>query len=258
MLTYTNVRQPILSTTHTFGMIQLNQQEGKQKVGVELDQPIGKHNGKSKGHLYFKCPKKCGVLATPTKVKMVIGPDGSPVAGAQPVPAAAAAPAEAPAPAAAAPAPKAAAVPAAVNDGSAPAPIPAAAAALGGGDDGEPEGYLDVDTSAINDEGAGGDEDSDSYQTCDPDTDPTSDTIVPGAVAAAQTMWTATETPGELMAAGVVAKLLGGSGLPQKQLRTVWSEAKAGAANKSAGGTMNIEEFTLACELAVKGGGIFA
>ena len=43
--------------------------EGTPRVGVELDQPIGKHNGKSKGHVYFNCAKKHGVLVKHTKVK---------------------------------------------------------------------------------------------------------------------------------------------------------------------------------------------
>jgi hypothetical protein len=47
-------------------------------VGIELSEPLGKHNGTSKGHTYFKCPKKCGLLVAPGKVTLVsiIGNEG--------------------------------------------------------------------------------------------------------------------------------------------------------------------------------------
>jgi hypothetical protein len=48
-------------------------EDGKAKVGIELDEALGKHGGTSKGHVYFKCPKKCGVLVGPTKVVIVGG-----------------------------------------------------------------------------------------------------------------------------------------------------------------------------------------
>jgi hypothetical protein len=42
--------------------------DGKQKVGVELDQPIGKNNGTIKGKAYFQCAPNRGVMTTPKKV----------------------------------------------------------------------------------------------------------------------------------------------------------------------------------------------
>lgn len=45
--------------------------DGKKKVGVELDQPKGKHSGTSKGYVYFKCPKKCGVLVGQSKITIL-------------------------------------------------------------------------------------------------------------------------------------------------------------------------------------------
>jgi hypothetical protein len=60
-----------------------------------------------------------------------------------------------------------------------------------------------------------------------------------------------------LMSAGTVATRLTASGLAQKALRTVWSEAKATATTKSSAGTMNKEEFAIACDLAIKAGGVF-
>ena len=42
--------------------------DGHPRIGIELDQPVGKHSGKSKGTVYFKCPRKCGILVAPTKV----------------------------------------------------------------------------------------------------------------------------------------------------------------------------------------------
>ena len=38
------------------------------RCGVELDEPIGKNSGKVKGHRYFPCAKKCGLLCVPKKV----------------------------------------------------------------------------------------------------------------------------------------------------------------------------------------------
>ena len=45
-------------------------EDGKKKVGVELDEPVGKNNGTVKGHQYFACAKKHGVLVGPAKVQV--------------------------------------------------------------------------------------------------------------------------------------------------------------------------------------------
>lgn len=44
----------------------------KLRVGVELDEPLGKHNGSPKGsdHAYFVCAKKHGVLMPASKVEL--------------------------------------------------------------------------------------------------------------------------------------------------------------------------------------------
>eukprot|EP00729_Bicosta_minor_P016960 gene16960-16888_t len=45
--------------------------EKTRRVGVELDKPVGKSNGTVKGHVYFKCDAKHGVLVKPEKVTLV-------------------------------------------------------------------------------------------------------------------------------------------------------------------------------------------
>lgn len=45
--------------------------KGMPRVGVELDEPVGKHSGMVDGHRYFKCKAKRGVLVLPKKVKKV-------------------------------------------------------------------------------------------------------------------------------------------------------------------------------------------
>jgi hypothetical protein len=45
--------------------------EKTPRVGVELDEPIGKSNGTVKGHTYFECRAKHGVLVKPGKVTLV-------------------------------------------------------------------------------------------------------------------------------------------------------------------------------------------
>lgn len=42
------------------------------RCGVELDKPLGKNNGTVKGHTYFSCTDKHGVLCKPDKVRLVI------------------------------------------------------------------------------------------------------------------------------------------------------------------------------------------
>jgi len=41
---------------------------GKDRVGVELDEAVGKHSGTVNGNEYFSCGKKCGVLVDTKKV----------------------------------------------------------------------------------------------------------------------------------------------------------------------------------------------
>ena len=43
---------------------------GKDRVGVELDEAVGKHSGTVKDNEYFKCAKKCGILVDPSKVSV--------------------------------------------------------------------------------------------------------------------------------------------------------------------------------------------
>eukprot|EP00039_Didymoeca_costata_P021869 m.3144 g.3144 ORF g.3144 m.3144 type:complete len:1119 (-) comp2692_c0_seq1:126-3482(-) len=44
-------------------------EKGGKRVGVALDEPLGKSRGKFNDHQYFKCKAKCGVLVGPSKVK---------------------------------------------------------------------------------------------------------------------------------------------------------------------------------------------
>ena len=46
---------------------------GKKRAGVELDQAVGKNSGTVKGHQYFVCAKKHGVLVAPSKVQVIGG-----------------------------------------------------------------------------------------------------------------------------------------------------------------------------------------
>ena len=48
-----------------------HQEKGTPRVGVELDQAVGKSNGTVGGHKYFKCKPRHGVLVVPRKVTMV-------------------------------------------------------------------------------------------------------------------------------------------------------------------------------------------
>ena len=47
------------------------QVDGKVKVGVELDYPTGNHRGTVKGHEYFTCAKKHGIIVLQSKVRVV-------------------------------------------------------------------------------------------------------------------------------------------------------------------------------------------
>ena len=53
-------------------------ESGKPRVGVELDAPAGKNDGTVKGHQYFQCPAKHGVLTVPRKLARIA--DRSPTA----------------------------------------------------------------------------------------------------------------------------------------------------------------------------------
>lgn len=46
---------------------------GKSRVGIEMDGPVGKNNGTVKGHTYFKCKKKRGLLSLPKNVRCANG-----------------------------------------------------------------------------------------------------------------------------------------------------------------------------------------
>jgi len=50
--------------------------DGNVRCGVELDSPLGRNNGTVKGHTYFSCPPKCGVLVLPVKVVAIQDNDG--------------------------------------------------------------------------------------------------------------------------------------------------------------------------------------
>jgi hypothetical protein len=73
-------------------------------------------------------------------------------------------------------------------------------------------------------------------------------------------IWSATEGAAAadgLMSASAVADRLKASGLSKTVLRTVWSGAKAITTTKSSAGTMNKEEFEIACRLALEAGAKF-
>lgn len=42
-------------------------------VGVELDEPTGKHNGTVKGRFYFECPQSTGIFCQPSDLELVDG-----------------------------------------------------------------------------------------------------------------------------------------------------------------------------------------
>lgn len=44
---------------------------GTSRCGVALDDPVGKNDGSIKGHRYFECAPKCGILCSPKKVTLL-------------------------------------------------------------------------------------------------------------------------------------------------------------------------------------------
>eukprot|EP00050_Salpingoeca_kvevrii_P021077 m.106063 g.106063 ORF g.106063 m.106063 type:complete len:462 (-) comp9166_c0_seq1:956-2341(-) len=49
-----------------------HKQSPGQRCGVELDEPVGKNNGTVRGHEYFRCDPKHGILCTTNLVKILI------------------------------------------------------------------------------------------------------------------------------------------------------------------------------------------
>ncbi|KMZ73529.1 Tubulin folding cofactor [Zostera marina] len=47
-------------------------------VGVQYDEPLGKHNGTIKGKIYFECPSQHGALLRPDKVRIGDYPERDP------------------------------------------------------------------------------------------------------------------------------------------------------------------------------------
>jgi len=45
---------------------------GSDRLGIELNKPLGFHNGTVQGHTYFTCPSNCGVLVVPLKAELMI------------------------------------------------------------------------------------------------------------------------------------------------------------------------------------------
>ena len=59
------------TSTGTVQFVGPHHEKGTKRVGVVLDEPIGKHSGKVNGHVYFSCAAKCGLLVAPKKVSAV-------------------------------------------------------------------------------------------------------------------------------------------------------------------------------------------
>ena len=51
-----------------------HKESGKPRIGVELDEPVGKHNGNVGGHVYFRCSNNHGVLPAPSKIMLITPP----------------------------------------------------------------------------------------------------------------------------------------------------------------------------------------
>ena len=337
----------------TIRFVGVSGDDGKKKVGVELDQPSGKHSGTSKGFVYFKCAKKCGVLVAPSKITTLVpdsiadedgvenylqvgstgGADDCEVdqylqvdsrggAGGDRVEDGTTVAAEvlrAPAPAPATPnvepvpvaAPTTAAEAARENPAAAlpevpPAPPASALAPLVSEVTAVPvpsPGVAVVSTPAQEvaavpapaQEAMAVPAQTPPGATATPavavvvavapempaapvpvvisipvpvqtDATPAPAPAVPAVPAVppcapgtpAETLWAgAGKNADGLLPAGVVASILSSSGLTQKILRTVWSDAKKNAIQKSGGATMNQVEFAEAVSLAIAAGGVF-
>ena len=57
--------------------IGLHKAEKTERIGIELDTPIGKNNGTVRGQMYFTCPEKHGLLCDPRKVSRLGFPAGA-------------------------------------------------------------------------------------------------------------------------------------------------------------------------------------
>ena len=66
-----NGSQVAESGVGTVRFVGLHPDTGKPRVGVELDDPTGKHAGTVKGHVFFACEAKHGVVAKPGNVSKI-------------------------------------------------------------------------------------------------------------------------------------------------------------------------------------------
>lgn len=57
--------------TGTIQFLGLHQRDGRERVGVVLDQPVGKNDGVVRGHRYFSCSPLHGVLVAVDKVSRI-------------------------------------------------------------------------------------------------------------------------------------------------------------------------------------------
>eukprot|EP00729_Bicosta_minor_P001226 gene1226-15382_t len=60
-------------TSGTIRFVGLHKQNRKPRIGVELDDQVGKNNGIVQGTLYFSCPPGHGLLVAPSKVTLSSG-----------------------------------------------------------------------------------------------------------------------------------------------------------------------------------------
>ena len=56
----------------TVRFVGIHSTKGTRRIGVELDEPIGKHNGTVLGTMYFTCEDFKGILPAPSKVSVVV------------------------------------------------------------------------------------------------------------------------------------------------------------------------------------------
>ena len=71
-----------MSCGATLRFVGPHNESGEPRVGVELDQPVGKNNGTVGGHLYFTCADKHGLLCHPMHVSRAVETGGGNGAGA--------------------------------------------------------------------------------------------------------------------------------------------------------------------------------